>query len=236
MAGEDYLNIWVCPPSDPPGGDPRLRAVPRRPAGHRWRRHPPHRFGTRGTAQAPFNLGRTATHEIGHWLDLRHIWGDDDGCGGSDLVDDTPNQARRNFGSPPFPHVSCNNGPNGDMFMNYMDYTDDVAMFMFTNGQSRRMDACLEGARASFLSPPAFALTGGQPGSGAADAGPTKPKVGTAEMAAPERSQAQAGDDAELLQLRREVEQLRQDNHRAMLILDGMRTAFNTASATSTGG
>ena len=102
-------------------------------------------FGTVGTAAAPFGLGRTATHEIGHWLNLHHIWGDDGtGCSGSDLVDDTPNQAGPNFGTPAFPHISCSNGPNGDLFMDYMDYVDDVAMFMFTNGQAARMQACLD--------------------------------------------------------------------------------------------
>jgi len=107
-------------------------------------------FGNTGTATAPFDLGRTATHEIGHWLNLRHIWGDDGGgCAGSDFVADTPNQADKNFGAPTFPHVSCSNGPNGDMFMNYMDYTDDRAMFMFTQGQVARMQAALDGPRSS---------------------------------------------------------------------------------------
>ena len=94
-------------------------------------------FGTTGTATAPFNLGRTATHEIGHWLNLRHIWGDDrTTAAGSDYVADTPERAAcPNYGTPAFPHVSCSNGPNGDMFMNYMDYVDDAAMFMFTPGQ-----------------------------------------------------------------------------------------------------
>ena len=101
-------------------------------------------FGTIGTAKSPYNLGRSATHEIGHWLNLRHIWGDDGSkCTGSDLVDDTPNQAGQHFGCPKFPLVSCSNGPNGDMFVNYMDYTDDRCMFMFTNGQKSRMYATL---------------------------------------------------------------------------------------------
>src|SRR5262249_32581521 len=112
-------------------------------------------FGTTGTATAPYNKGRTATHEVGHWLNLNHIWGDDqndaDKCAGTDHVDDTPNQAVMNFGAPTFPHVSCKNGPNGDMFMNYMDYTDDAAMFMFTPGQSLRMDATLSGPRARIV-------------------------------------------------------------------------------------
>ncbi|MEU7857016.1 M43 family zinc metalloprotease [Nonomuraea sp. NPDC049141] len=109
-------------------------------------------FGTTGTATPPFDGGRTATHEIGHWLNLYHIWGDDDGgCTTDDKVADTPNQAGSNTGVPTFPRVTCGNAPDGDMFMNYMDYTDDVSMFMFTKGQGTRMNACLEGTRASFL-------------------------------------------------------------------------------------
>jgi hypothetical protein len=112
-------------------------------------------FGTTGTAAAPFNLGRTATHEIGHWFNLLHIWGDDQGladkCSQSDECGDTPNQSVMNFGTPAFPHISCSNGPNGDMFMNYMDYVDDSAMFMFTQDQALRMNATLSVARASIL-------------------------------------------------------------------------------------
>ncbi|MBP6456467.1 MAG: hypothetical protein KA275_07030, partial [Chitinophagaceae bacterium] len=101
-------------------------------------------FGTMGTASAPFNKGRTATHEVGHWLNLNHIWGDDGtSCSGTDNVGDTPNQADENYGCPSFPTISCTNGPNGDMFMNYMDYTDDACMFMFSAGQKARMQAVL---------------------------------------------------------------------------------------------
>ncbi len=97
-------------------------------------------FGNTGTAAAPFNKGRTATHEVGHWLNLRHIWGDDNGaCTGSDLVADTPNQGAENYGCPAATKASCSNG--GDMFMNYMDYTDDACMFMFSAGQKARMQA-----------------------------------------------------------------------------------------------
>ena len=107
-------------------------------------------FGTSGTAAAPFDRGRTATHEIGHWLNLFHIWGDDGtGCNGTDEVGDTPNAAGPNTGCPGFPSISCNNGPNGDMFMNYMDYTDDACMFMFTLGQVARIQAALDGPRSS---------------------------------------------------------------------------------------
>jgi hypothetical protein len=83
-------------------------------------------------------------------LNLRHIWGDDGtGCAGSDFVADTPNQAGGNTGTPAFPHITCGNGPNGDMFMNYMDYTDDAGMMMFSAGQVTRMQATLDGVRSS---------------------------------------------------------------------------------------
>jgi Pregnancy-associated plasma protein-A len=104
-------------------------------------------FGTRGTARAPFDKGRTAVHEVGHFLGLRHIWGDRNDCSGNDFVADTPPAQQANFGAPKFPHVTCNNGPNGDMFMNYMDYVDDAVMVMFTVGQVARMNATLAGPR-----------------------------------------------------------------------------------------
>jgi hypothetical protein len=95
-----------------------------------------------GTYTGRFDLGRTATHEVGHWMNLRHIWGDDSGaCTGSDIVGDTPNQGGANTGVPTYPKISCNNGPTGDMFMNYMDYTDDRGMYMFSEGQKSRMVA-----------------------------------------------------------------------------------------------
>ena len=94
-------------------------------------------------------VGRTATHEVGHWLNLRHIWGDTEDCSGGDYVEDTPNAGLPNYGKPAFPHISCNNGPNGDMFMNYMDYVDDDAMCMFTAQQAVRMRAALDGPRST---------------------------------------------------------------------------------------
>src|SRR5688572_14493454 len=121
-------------------------------------------FGTMGTAAAPFNLGRTATHEVGHWLNLYHIWGDDGtGCTGSDQCADTPNQGGSNGGCPTFPKVTCSNTPNGDMWMNYMDYTDDRCMYMFTNGQKARMDAVLDagGFRASLATSQGCVAPGG---------------------------------------------------------------------------
>ena len=143
-----YLNMWVCNLADNLLGYAQFPGGPAKTDGvvilHKA-------FGTTGTAAAPFNLGRTATHEVGHWLNLRHIWADTLGCGGSDFVTDTPNQADPNIGKPAFPQISCANGPNGDMFMNYMDYVDDAAMFMFTPGQVTRMNACLAGPRKSLV-------------------------------------------------------------------------------------
>ncbi len=99
-------------------------------------------FGKHGSAVAPFDLGRTATHEVGHWLNLIHIFADDNPptCTDSDNVTDTPNQLAANGGCPGV-KVSCSNGPNGDMSMNYMDYTDDRCMYMFSAGQKARMVA-----------------------------------------------------------------------------------------------
>lgn len=103
-------------------------------------------------ATAPYNKGRTATHEIGHWLWLLHIWGDDGtSCSGSDQVSDTPNQADEHYGCPSGSQVSCSNGPNGDMWMNYMDYTDDACMYMFTSGQKTRMWTILNSTRSPLL-------------------------------------------------------------------------------------
>lgn len=142
---QDYLNIWVCNLEGGvlgyaqfPGGPPVTDGVV---IGHRF-------FGSGGSARAPFDNGRTATHEVGHWLNLRHIWGDTEDCSGSDHVADTPGQRLPNYGRPTFPSVSCGNGPSGDMFMNYMDYVDDTAMFMFTSGQVARMKATLATMRA----------------------------------------------------------------------------------------
>lgn len=94
-------------------------------------------FGNTGTAAAPFNLGRTATHEIGHWLNLRHIWGDAN-CG-NDFVGDTPLHNEENYGCPTLPHYSTCTGTPIEMTMNYMDYTDDACMYMFSQGQKTRM-------------------------------------------------------------------------------------------------
>jgi hypothetical protein len=145
---ESHLNLWVAPLT---GGLLGYAQFPGGPAGTDGVVINFSAFGTNGTAQDPFDRGRTATHEIGHYFNLRHIWGDTPDCSGSDMVADTPNCAGPNAGKPKWPVVTCNNGPNGDMFMNYMDYTDDAAMFMFTSQQVVRMRAALETARAGLM-------------------------------------------------------------------------------------
>ncbi len=136
-----HLNIWVCALRDSLLGYAQFPGGPQATDGVVINYQA---FGTSGTAQSPFHLGRTATHEIGHYFNLRHIWADTPDCGGSDNVADTPNCAGPNMGMPAFPHITCNNGPNGDMFVNYMDYTDDSGMFMFTTQQVLRMRTALD--------------------------------------------------------------------------------------------
>jgi hypothetical protein len=150
---DSYLNIWTCTIS---GGLLGYAQFPGGPTATDGVVIANTALGSGGIAAAPYDLGRTGVHEVGHWLNLLHIWGDDNGgCIGSDNVDDTPNQADSNGSDvrlSDFPHVTCNNGPNGDMFMNYMDYVDDDTMFMFTKGQVQRMNATLAGPRVSLAS------------------------------------------------------------------------------------
>ncbi len=157
IAGEDpwptsrYLNIWVCTlnggilgyatfPADF-AANPNVDGVVINTTS----------MGRVGNVVAPFHRGRTATHEIGHWLNLRHIWGDAN-CG-DDQVGDTPTQQTSNFGCPAFPRRTCGNTTNGDMFMNYMDYTNDLCMNIYTAGQRTRARAVFAtgGPRAAFI-------------------------------------------------------------------------------------
>jgi len=166
-----YLNIWVGDISGgilgyatPPGMFPP--AYDGVVINYRY-------FGTAAFgAQSPYNKGRTATHEVGHWLNLIHIWGDDNGdCTGSDNVSDTPNQAAENYGCPNYPKTdACTPSAPGVMFMNYMDYVDDACMNMFTLGQKARMHAAINGARSSlFSSNGCSGSGGGGGGSGTCD-------------------------------------------------------------------
>ena len=123
-------------------------------------------FGTTGTATAPFNKGRTATHEIGHYFGLDHPWGDDNSrCGtsaNSDGISDTPATSGPYSGCPSFPNnaKACSTSPNGSMFMNFMDYVNDHCMAFFTNGQKTVVQNTLSSSRLSLLSSSGCAALG----------------------------------------------------------------------------
>lgn len=150
-ATDRYLNIWVC---DMGNG---LIGYGQFPDEYPVKANTDgvvmlfNAFGRVGNVLPGLNLGRVTCHEVGHWLNLRHIWGDAN-CG-NDFVDDTPTQQTANRGCPGFPHITCSNGPNGDMFMNYMDYTENGCQNIFTNGQNLRMRAIFAqgGPRAAFI-------------------------------------------------------------------------------------
>lgn len=98
--------------------------------------------------QNGISAGEVISHEVGHWLDLRHVWGDNNdvtqNCSDSDGISDTPNQlGPSNKCFQDFPFITCNNGPNGNMFCNFMDYGDEGCRTMFTNGQKTRMQNIL---------------------------------------------------------------------------------------------
>ncbi len=151
---KSYLNFWICDVGEegllgfatfPSDNDPGDGVV-----------IPSNYFGITGTAanSSPNNLGRTATHEVGHYFNLEHIWGpEESGCVDDDSVEDTPKQDFDSEGcNNTFPLLdACTPVGNGIMFMNYMDYTDDACMTMFTNGQKMRMLAALNGPRKGLL-------------------------------------------------------------------------------------
>ncbi|MEZ4896358.1 MAG: zinc metalloprotease [Saprospiraceae bacterium] len=155
-----YLNVWVAPdieglgyaylptPNSLPSPDEDGVVILTEAFG-----------GPNTGAAAPFNLGRSLTHEVGHYLGLDHIWGD--GCKVDDGISDTPNQAQENYDCPNHPSPSCNN--NGDMFMNYMDYVDDDCMNAFTTGQVTYMRAILNSSRAQLITTGRTSCSGGTP-------------------------------------------------------------------------
>jgi len=140
---DHYLNIWVADMStrheelglngysSSIGDDPRIDGVV----------IDPRVFGTLAPLDQKYSLGRTATHEIGHWLNLIHIYAGNNSCDSSDLVDDTPTAYGQYGGTPVYPQVSCG---STDITMNFMDNVNDSAMTMFTNGQKARMRAVFE--------------------------------------------------------------------------------------------
>lgn len=135
---DQYLNIWIADLSDRHGAL-GLAGFANLPEADPWRDGvviDPRVFGTMPPLEAPHTMGRTATHEIGHWLGLRHIFGQHDNCEIGDEVDDTPVAYSQHSGTPAHPMPSC--GSN-DMFMNFMDYVDDKVMCLFTNGQKERI-------------------------------------------------------------------------------------------------
>ena len=144
-----YLNIWVC---NLFGRSLGYSSLPGSQADKDGIVIHYTAFGSTGSVIAPFSKGRTATHEIGHWLGLKHLWGDAN-CG-DDSIADTPPQQTFNNGCPSFPHkTSCSINGNGDMFMNFMDFTDDACMHMFSKGQAVKMRSMFAtgSARNSFL-------------------------------------------------------------------------------------
>lgn len=126
---QEFLNIWVVNYMPYQGG--QILGYAQFPGGS---------WSTDGVVMAAPFVGanqRTATHEVGHWLNLRHIWGDG-GCGASDFVADTPDADGNSRGCPSYPTIECG---SANMTMNFMDYSDDSCMYMFTDGQKTRMDA-----------------------------------------------------------------------------------------------
>lgn len=144
------LNLWVCNFS---GGLLGYAQFPGGSAATDGVVCDDNAFGNIGTAAAPFNKGRTATHEIGHWMNLRHIWGD--ATCGNDFCGDTPPANTANYGCPAAGHRSTCTGTPVEMTMNYMDYTDDACMYMFSADQRTRMLAVFAagGPRNSFAQP-----------------------------------------------------------------------------------
>ncbi|MES2883081.1 MAG: zinc metalloprotease [Bacteroidota bacterium] len=142
------MNMWVC---DLSGGLLGYAQFPGGPSATDGVVIDLQGFGTVSTGYSlypSFNLGRTATHEVGHWLNLRHIWGDTR-CG-NDLVGDTPGHDDANGGCPATNLKSRCAGKPLEQWMNYMDYTDDRCMYMFTAGQKTRMDAAIDNARSGW--------------------------------------------------------------------------------------
>jgi hypothetical protein len=148
-SSDKYFNVWICNLSNDVIGYSTFPAdgfVEEQGVVIDYRTLP-------GGSLSNYNTGKTLVHESGHFFNLIHIWGDDHGgCGGSDDIDDTPNQANSTTGC--FTGIktdNCTPSGNGIMYQNFMDYTDDACMVMFTKEQVQRMEAALVTLRPSLL-------------------------------------------------------------------------------------
>ena len=145
----DYLNIWVLNIDggylglgSPPGSSMEQDGI----LVHYLA------FGRYFSPSYQYNSGRSCTHEVGHWLSLSHVWSEGGHCINSDQINDTPLQDDHTFGCPTFPVLdSCSSVYPGIAFNDYMDYTDDACMNMFTKEQAAKMYAVLETSRSSIL-------------------------------------------------------------------------------------
>ena len=146
-----YLNIWVCEIGD------RVLGYTYLPSANEVEPNDgiviePRAFGTTGRAAAPYTGGRTLVHEMGRYFGLRHLWGDEEGqCTNTDYMDDTPWQAEPNFKCSSFPSKSCPSEPDGDMFMNFMDYADDTCSLLFTKNQIEYMQLVIRTAKVTLI-------------------------------------------------------------------------------------
>lgn len=148
-SSEKYFNVWICNlPSGLLGYStfPDDGLVDEQGVVIDYRSLP-------GGTSTNYNTGKTLVHETGHYFNLYHIWGDDNGsCSGTDYVDDTPNQADTTSGC--YEGIKtdiCTPAGSGVMYQNYMDYTYDACMVMFTNQQVTRMETALVELRSSLL-------------------------------------------------------------------------------------
>lgn len=152
----NYLNFWICDIDG--GGTLGYTYLPGTISANKdGIVIDPQYFGNTGTVSAPYDLGRTLTHEVGHWFNLEHIWADESACAADDYVSDTPQQKGENYGCPSYPQTTqsggrCSTTDPSSMYMNYMDYTDDACMVMFTAGQAARMQAALTQYRSGLFS------------------------------------------------------------------------------------
>jgi len=145
-----YLNIWVCDVN----GFNGYAQMPGGPSSSDGVVVDFTRFGNFTAGMTSFKI-RTASHEIGHWLNLSHIWGNNmaltSNCG-DDFCNDTPTESAATYGCGTFPYNAfnaCNSGANGEMYMNFMDYTD--CRNIFTQDQKTRMIAAINIFKPAFL-------------------------------------------------------------------------------------